>query len=74
MIERIEFNPKAQQEVADSFDWYDSREVGYLIHFRRCAAQEAFRLLAKKICHGNFEQRLGALADSHFRIPSNPTV
>jgi len=28
MIERVEFNPKAQQEVADSFDWYDSREVG----------------------------------------------
>lgn len=28
MIERVEFNPNAQQEVADSFDWYDSREVG----------------------------------------------
>jgi len=28
MIERVEFNPKARQEVADSFDWYDSRELG----------------------------------------------
>jgi plasmid stabilization system protein ParE len=28
MIERVEFNPNAQQEVADSFDWYESSEVG----------------------------------------------
>ena len=28
MIERVEFNPTARQEVADSFDWYESREVG----------------------------------------------
>ena len=28
MIERVEFNPNARREIADSFDWYDSREVG----------------------------------------------
>ena len=28
MIESVEFNPNAQQEVADSFDWYESRERG----------------------------------------------
>jgi hypothetical protein len=28
MIERVEFNPNARQEVADYFDWYESREVG----------------------------------------------
>ena len=28
MIERVEFNPNARQEVADSFDWYESRDVG----------------------------------------------
>jgi hypothetical protein len=28
MIEHVEFNPTARQEVADSFDWYESREVG----------------------------------------------
>lgn len=28
MIEHVEFNPTARQEVADSFDWYESREAG----------------------------------------------
>ena len=28
MIERVEFNPNAREEIADSFDWYESREVG----------------------------------------------
>lgn len=28
MVERVEFNPNAQQEIADSFDWYESREEG----------------------------------------------
>jgi len=28
MIERVEFNPNARQEIANSFDWYESREIG----------------------------------------------
>ena len=28
MIERVEFNPNAQQEVVDSFDWYESSKPG----------------------------------------------
>ena len=28
MIERVEFDPNARQETANSFDWYDSRQVG----------------------------------------------
>ena len=28
MIERVEFNPNAGQEIANFFDWYESREVG----------------------------------------------
>ena len=27
MIEHVEFNPTTRQEVADSFDWYESREA-----------------------------------------------
>ena len=28
MTERVEFSPNARQEVADSFDWYESRDAG----------------------------------------------
>ncbi len=28
MVERVEFNPTARQEVADSFDWYEFRKAG----------------------------------------------
>ena len=33
MIECVEFNPMARQEAADSFDWYESREVSLGNHF-----------------------------------------
>ena len=36
MIERVEFNPNARQEIANSFDWYESREVGLGTLIRNC--------------------------------------
>ena len=28
MLERVDFHPNAQQEIADSFDWYESMQSG----------------------------------------------
>lgn len=38
MIERVAFTPEADDDVADSYRWYESREPGLGDEFLRCIA------------------------------------
>lgn len=45
MIERIIYTPEAEDDVANSYDWYENRELGLGEDFLRCVEACLFTIL-----------------------------